>query len=167
MFTLKPLSRMAIPSALAKAERYRLLNEPGEAESICRDVLAIDPGNQEAAVTLVLSLTDQFPGESAVKAGAAAREALSLVTDEYARLYYGGIVHERRAKAELALGRPGSNAAVQDGLRAAMSCFERAEALRPEGNDDAILRWNACARLAGDLPSSEPDIPGVSAVQNE
>jgi hypothetical protein len=45
---LKPLSVDAIPSALVNAERYRFLNEPGEAESICLDVLAVDPANQAA-----------------------------------------------------------------------------------------------------------------------
>ena len=167
MFELKPLSRTAIPSALAKAERYRLLNEPGEAESICRDVLQVDPGHQDALVTLVLALSDQFHGDSGASAAAAARDILARVTDEYGRLYYGGIVHERRAKADLALGRPGSNAAVHEGLRAAMAAYERAESLRPEGNDDAILRWNACARLAMELPATEPDIPDARAVQNE
>ena len=42
MFELKPLSREAIPAALEKAMRYRLLNEPGAAESICHDVLRTD-----------------------------------------------------------------------------------------------------------------------------
>ena len=47
MFQPKPISKDVIPSALAKAERYRLLNEPGEAESICLDVLQIEPDNQD------------------------------------------------------------------------------------------------------------------------
>jgi hypothetical protein len=50
MYELKPLSREAIPAALEKAYRYRLLNEPLEAESICRDILEADPENQEATV---------------------------------------------------------------------------------------------------------------------
>ena len=54
MRELKPISTAAVPAALEKALRYRLLNEPAEAESICRDVLLADPGNQEALVTLVL-----------------------------------------------------------------------------------------------------------------
>ena len=29
----------------------------------------------------------------------------------------------------------------------AMELFERAEALLPAGNDDAVLRWNGCARV--------------------
>src|SRR6266496_5947017 len=33
--TLKPISRAAIPRALERAERYRLLSEPEQAESIC------------------------------------------------------------------------------------------------------------------------------------
>jgi len=42
MFDLKPLSKNAIPAALAKAERYRLLNEPMQAASICEDVLRVE-----------------------------------------------------------------------------------------------------------------------------
>ena len=59
-FELKTLHAEALPRALEKAERYRLLNEPSEAESICLDVLAIDRDNQAALVTLLLALTDQF-----------------------------------------------------------------------------------------------------------
>src|SRR5262245_54777237 len=62
MFDLKALSSEAVPRALAKAERYRLLNEPGEAESICLDALVADPDNQEAIAILLLALTDQFVG---------------------------------------------------------------------------------------------------------
>ena len=60
MFDLKPLNPDAIPKALQKAERYRLLNEPEEAESICLDILAIEPDNQQALVMLLLAQTDQF-----------------------------------------------------------------------------------------------------------
>ena len=81
MFQLKPLHKDAIPAALAKAERYRLLNEPGEAESICLDVLQVDPGSQDALVMLILALTDQFPQELPSSRSAPARglpEALRL-----------------------------------------------------------------------------------------
>ena len=60
MFELKTLAAEAIPRSLEKAERYRLLNEPAEAESICCDILAVEPDNQQAIVTLLLALTDQF-----------------------------------------------------------------------------------------------------------
>src|SRR4051812_7969768 len=62
MFELKSLTREAVPAALEKAHRYRLLNEPEQAESICHDVLRIDPDNQEALTTLILALTDRFAG---------------------------------------------------------------------------------------------------------
>jgi hypothetical protein len=29
----------------------------------------------------------------------------------------------------------------------AMAWYEKAEAIRPPANDEAILRWNTCARL--------------------
>ena len=57
---LKAISKEAVAAALEKAERYRLLNEPRESESICRDALRTSPGHQHALITLLLSLTDQF-----------------------------------------------------------------------------------------------------------
>src|SRR5260370_8502937 len=57
---LKPISKDGIPEAISKAELYRNLNEPGEAASICRDILAADPENQTALRLLGLSITDQF-----------------------------------------------------------------------------------------------------------
>lgn len=167
MFDLKQLSSAAIPAALAQAHRYRLLNEPSEAESICLDILAIDPQNEEALVTLVLSYTDQFPDGSVGRMAAAADKAVERIADEYKRLYYSGIIRERRAKAELRTDRPGSGRSVGEWLRDAMSFYERAEALRPEGNDEALLRWNTCARILMSLPLTEPDVPDYSAIQSE
>jgi tetratricopeptide (TPR) repeat protein len=146
MFELKPLSREGIPAALEKAIRYRLLNEPGEAESICHDVLRIDPENQEALVTLLLALTDRFGKSYAVEA-THAQELLPRLRDPYERAYYAGIIAERRAKALLHRGNHGSGHAAYECLREAMTCYEKAEELRPAGNEDALLRWNACARI--------------------
>ena len=167
MFRLKPLSRDAIPAALAKAERYRLLNEPGEAESICLDVLEIDRGNQEALVILILALTDQFPHESSSKAVTRAGELVSALTEEYDRAYYSGIIRERRAKAVLHHHRYGATTTAIEWLREAMSFYERAETVRPAHNDDAVLRWNACARLLMQLPDIEPDLSAPEPIQLE
>ena len=158
MFEPKPISRDAVPAALAKAERYRLLNEPGEAESICLDILQIEPANQEAIVMLLLALTDQFGDETASSRTAASRAAdlLARLSDEYDRLYYSGIIRERRAKAALQRDRYAA-AGAAEWLREAMTFFERAEAIRPAQNDDAVLRWNACARLLQHLPEAQPD----------
>jgi hypothetical protein len=145
MFELKPLSAAAIPAALQKAERYRLLNEPVEAESICRDVLAIDPDHAEALVVLVLALSDQVDEDPA--AYPEAKAALARLREPYARCYYGGILCERRGKAALQGGRPGSGPIAYQWLREAMELFEQAAAIRPPGNDDALLRWNTCARI--------------------
>jgi hypothetical protein len=154
MYPLKPLSKDAVPAALAKAERYRLLNEPGEAESICLDVLQVDPDNQDAIVMLILALTDQFPHEAGATAGLAARAEglLERLADPYEREYYKGIIHERRAKAALQRDSFHSSASAVGWLEEALACFARAEALKPAHNDDATLRWNACARLMQRLP---------------
>lgn len=146
MFELKRLSREAIPRALEKALRYRLLNEPVEAESICRDILELDPENQEVLVTLVLALTDQL----AVSRQGVVKEALETIdglSDEYERLYYTGILHERWAKACYRRGTPGCGHPTYDSLRQAMEYFEKAARLAPPDNEDARLRWNACARF--------------------
>ena len=146
MSELKPLSREAIPAALEKAERYRLLNEPGEAESICLDILHADPENQSALITLLLAVTDRF-GKGYGVSDTQAKELLSRVKGDYERAYYTGILAERRAKAKLAQGTPGSRHYAYDGFREAMTWFEKAEEHRPPGNDDALLRWNTCARI--------------------
>ena len=146
MADLKPLSADAIPSALEKAERYRLLNEPAEAESICLDVLAAEPENQQALTTLLLALTDRFSKGYGV-GDTQAKEILARIKGEYERAYYSGILAERRAKAQLARATPGCHHQAYEGFREAMHWFEKAESVRPAGNDDAVLRWNTCARM--------------------
>lgn len=146
MHALKPLSPAAIPAALAKAERYRLLNEPEQAESICEDVLAADPDNDAAIRILLLALTDQFPHQESNLIGRA-QALIPLLPSDYERAYYSGLLAERRARALLERRGPGSALPAGDWLRDAMRWFARADDLRPEGNDDARLRWNACVRL--------------------
>jgi hypothetical protein len=162
---LKALSQQAISRALEKAERYRLLNEPVEAESICLDVLAADPGNQPALVTMLLALTEQFE-EGEARVTHRAHEVLRELRDEYERAYFSGIVAERRAKAQLKRGGPGSGYTAYESFREAMGFFEKAEKIRPAGNDDALLRWNTCARIlerhhdlmAAPVEESEPPL---------
>lgn len=143
---LKPITREGVPAALHKAERYRLLNDSSAAESICLDILEVDAGNQQALVTLLLSITDQF-NEDTGDAVKRAREVLPRLKDDYKRAYYSGIIAERKAKALIHLGGMGVDDVAHDWFRDAMRWYEKAEAIRPAGNDEAILRWNTCARL--------------------
>ncbi len=145
-YELKRISSACIPGALVKAERYRIINDPSSAESICLDVLEVDPGNQEALVTLLLALTDQF-AEAPAERARRAQELLPRLDDEYKRLYYAGIICERSAKAHLRRGTTGSGELAYHWFRQAMNWYEKAEARRPAGNDEPILRWNTCARI--------------------
>ena len=161
MLEMKPISRAAIPEALQKADRYRLLNQPRQAESICRDILRADPDRQEALVMLLLCLTDQF-GRPGLHAGIKeAREILARLRGEYDRVYYDGVLCERWGKSQLAGSRPARVAA--DWLREAMRLFESAQPLSPPGNEEAILHWNACARLINRIEESGD----VSAEESE
>jgi hypothetical protein len=146
MFDLKLLTREAIPGALGKAERYRLLNQPWEAESIYLDVLQIDPDNQDALIGGVLAATDQFD-DDLTGSTARARELLSRISDEYERTYYAALICERRAKAVLRAGRPNAGSVAHTLIEEALDLYGRAEQIRPEGNDDTLLRWNACVRM--------------------
>lgn len=146
MFNLKPISAKAIPQALRRAERYRLLNEPAEAESICLDVLAIDPENQSAVVTLLLALTDQFRG-GPPECFTSAKSLLPRLTGKYEKVYYAGLIWERHGHAKALQGGPRSRSSAYEDLRRAMEYYEEAELVRPPENDDAILRWNSCARI--------------------
>ena len=143
-YKVKRISTAGIAEAIAKAELYRSLNEPEEAESICRDILAIEPEHQFALRLLGLALTDQFAGQGSDRYRET-EEIFRRLQDPYERLYYTGILHERRAKAQLKAGQPPRSLfALFD---QALHSFAEAERIRPIGNDDAILRWNRCVRL--------------------
>ena len=146
---LKSISKAGIAEAVAKAELYRYINEPEEAESICRDILAIDAEHQLARRMLGLAITDQFIGA----AGDRYPEALSIfqsLREPYERFYYTGLLYERRAKAQLLVGY--SAHILLPLIEEAMRCFAEAEKIRPAGNDDSILRWNRCVRLLESRP---------------
>jgi hypothetical protein len=145
MSDLKKISKEAIPRATQKAERYRLLNQSWATESICLDILEVDPTNQPVLVMLLLAITDQFGRESGALVRRA-RETLERVTDPYQRAYYAGIISERLAHAQLTSGALHAEAMALATLRSAMESFEKAEQLRQPGNDDSILRWNTCQR---------------------
>src|SRR5215210_1165644 len=142
---IKLIYKESIPVALEKAERYRLLNEPQLAQSICLDVLEADPQNAKAIINLILSITDEF-GSSSSDVNRA-QELLPRLQSDYEKNYYAGIIRERQGMAILNRKISGGHFAAYDWLNEAMAFYEKAEALRPHGNDDAILRWNTCARL--------------------
>jgi len=168
MFELKPIAKASIAQALQKAERYRIINDPSSAESICLDVLQVDPDNQEALVTLLLAITDQFT-EGPTEGVHRAQGLLPSLHDGYKRAYYAGIICERCAKAQLHRGTPGSGDLAYDWFRQAMSWYEQAEAQRPVGNDEAILRWNTCARILArtERPGPRVEEPAEPRVESE
>jgi len=148
VFKLKPLSKNGLEAALNKAEHYRLLNQPRLAESICRDILDVDSGNQKAAIFLLLALTDQF-GQSSAKTAKEALETANHLQEEFSRIYYTGIVHERQGMAALNSAIPGSNYDAFEWYLEAMELYEEAAKIDPT-NIDATLRWNTCARVIMD-----------------
>ena len=156
MTALKPISRDAIPRALEKAERYRMLNEPFFAESICLDVLLADPEHARALAIYVLSLTDQFK-VSATSGVPKAKAAIAKMKTDFERLYYSGIVSERRAVALLERSPAGASAAAWHHLKDAMTFYEKADAAQADAtNDDALLRYNTCVRLIAHYRLREP-----------
>lgn len=163
---LKPISREGIPAALHKAERYRLLNDSSAAESICLDILEVESDNQQALITLVLSITDQFIDDTGDEVRRA-REVLPRLKDDYKRAYYAGIIAERKAKALLHRGGMGVDEVAYDWFRDAMKFYEKAESQRPAGNDEAILRWNTCARLLGKHEPKRPTRDELQPVLGE
>ena len=143
-FELKPISVQSIPEALSKVERYRLLNEPSLAESICLDILAIVPDHQQALISLLLARTDQFHLNVQAKA---AQEVLAHIKGDYEQAYYAGIIWERLGNARIRHLGSAAGASAYHMLREAMDHYEKAMNFAVPGNDDAILRWNTCARV--------------------
>jgi hypothetical protein len=144
-FALKRISTDAVDRAVDRAEHYRLLNDPEQAESICLDILAVDGGNEPARIALILSLTDQFRRGGGSHGVRRAKEHVGKLSGKYERAYYAGLVAERQGRAHLLHGGM-ERAFAYEGLYEAMQYYEQADALKPAGVDDAILRWNACVR---------------------
>lgn len=143
-YQLKKIRTESIAAAVEKAEKYRDLNQPNEAESICRDILEINPDHAGALRTLGLTLTDQFEGMGKGRF----QEAMTIfhrLSDDYERAFYSGIACERQAKSQLKSGRPLRS--VLPLFEQALTLYEEAERLRPEGRDDPILRWNSVVRI--------------------
>jgi hypothetical protein len=164
IFELKPISKDGIESSMAKAEHYRLLNQPRLAESICLDILSINPDDQKASIVLLLALTDQF-GDSISKTANQALNIAKSLKDEYSRLYYSGIIHERQGAAALKSGTPGSDFDAYEWYREAMEFFEKADAINTEDNNDPILRWNTCARIIMQHHLSERPADNVTMLE--
>jgi tetratricopeptide (TPR) repeat protein len=161
---LKSISKAGIPEAIAKAELYRYLNEPEEAESICRDILAVDADHQLARRMLGLAITDQFTGAAADRY-AEVQSTFQSLRDPYERNYYTGLLLERRAKAQLHSGC--SAHILLPLIEEALRNFAEAEKIRPAGNDDSILRWNRCVRLLESRPEFHAIQPGPGDFESE
>lgn len=153
-FQLKTISKQGVAEAFSKVTLYRSLNEPEEAESICHDILAVEPENQLAQRLLGLTITDQFTGQ-ATDRYAEVDTLFESLSDPYERHYYKGLLYERRAKAQMRVGRPPQ--VIVPLFNQAMLHFEEAEKIRPSDNDDSVLRWNRCVRLLSKLPHLEPE----------
>jgi hypothetical protein len=149
MSTFKPITKEGIPQALAKAERYRMLNEPRLSESICQDILDIEPGNQQAIINMLLAITDQI-GKYRLDYSAKVRELITQLSNDYEKQYYSGIVCERQGLSFLEESFTVGLHTAYEWLSEAMDHYEKAEAIRPAGSDESILRWNTCARLIHD-----------------
>ena len=158
MVDLKKIEQKDIPYALERADRYRQMNEPLAAESICLDVLRIEPKHQEALVNLLLAMSEQFK-DQIFPAYDRALEVLARMDNDYQKVYYKGIIFERRAKAHMNKKGFGTGRVAYEWFQKAMAAYDQAISIRPEGNPDSILRWNTCARIIMDdkevKPSSE------------
>lgn len=143
-FKLNRISHDAIPMALAKARQYRSLREPEQAESICLDILAIEPEHHEANILLILALTDQFTHSNHALNAKQVLKLIDNLPDAFDRLYYQGLVNERHGRSML--GNSMSHSFAYGYFHKAIQLYQQAQQISPENNDDAILRSNACIR---------------------
>lgn len=163
MIQLKPLKPEATVAALEKAKRYRLLNEPDEAESICLDILTGQPDNQDALITLLLALTDKFRHSGISPAFEQAQQVIDKLDSSYNKAYYLGVIFERRAKSHLNQGGPGAGTAAHAWFVKAMAAFDEALAADDPKNQEAVLRWNSCARIL----NGRPDLKADDSIEGE
>ena len=143
-YRVKRISTAGIAEAIAKAELYRSLSEPEEAESICRDILTIEPQHQLAL--RLLGLPDRSVHRSWVRSYREAEEIFQQLND---RMNGTTTLGSRTSDARKRSSKPGNCLLTVQALRTGSYLSQR---LRnsPAENDDAILRWNRCVRLLQD-----------------
>lgn len=134
----------SIELALDKARQYRSLLEPEIAESICLDILHIDQDNQPALVVYILALSDQLHHAGKKTQVQAIEMAIQRLQSRYQQFYYTGLLHERRARFMLTQSM--ARVFAYDYFIEALQFYQKAEKIRPEHNDESILRWNSCIR---------------------
>lgn len=156
---LKPLGARNLSAAVTLAKHYRDLNQPEEAESICRDILAVSPDNEDALRTLGLALTDRFPSAWMTLFDEACATFAKL-RSEYERVYYTGIAWERYAKAQIEAGR------VDNAVHAfeeAIARFLEADKLGSPDDPAPVLHYNRCVRAL----TTHPEIVRASLEPRE
>jgi tetratricopeptide (TPR) repeat protein len=134
----------AVEKALEKAKQYRSLLEPEIAESICLDVLNIDPENQGVLIVYILALLDQVARAENQTQIKTIERTIEMLTSQYQRYYYTGLLSERRARHLLTQAM--SHSFAYDYFIEALAFYQQAIDRCPEKNDEAILRWNSCIR---------------------
>ena len=157
MEPLKTIAEEAVPAALERAKQYRLLNEPEQTESICLDILEVSPDSRETRILLLLALTDQFDARLTA-AFQDAMDAAAQLEGAYERTYYQGVIFERRARAHFRCASPQCGNVAYGWFQKALEAYKEAEAQRPPGNDESLLRWNTCVRMMERYPSIEPEL---------
>ena len=164
MYNLKPLSKEAIPKAIDRAKQYRSLLQPWHAESICRDVQAVDPENQQNLIILFLAVTDQFGSEKHSKNIKDAEVIMNQLKDSYQQDYAKGIMYERLASAALNMGGARSGYIAYYHLIDALKWYEKSEKSNIDKNEESILRWNTCVRMIEQFnlkPAPDDGTPGM------
>ncbi len=156
---LKKLADKNLDAAIALAKHYRDLNQPEEAESICRDVLDVAPSNIDAWRTLGLALTDRFPTAWMTLFDDACA-AFAKLPGEYERVYYVGIAWERYAKAQLEAGRAHN---ALHAFEEAMTRYEEASKLAVKDDPAPILHYNRCVRAI----TTHPELARASETPHE
>ena len=162
-FDLKPLDKGAIPNSIDRAKQYRALNQPWHAESICRDVLAVDPENQQNLIILFLAITDQFGSEKRTKKISDAEVLLDQLKDGFQKDYAKGIMYERLASAALNMGGVRSGYIAYYHLLDALNWYDKS-AKSPEKSQESVLRWNTCVRMIKQFdlkPAPDDDAQGM------
>jgi hypothetical protein len=138
------ISQKSIPTVLKKARQYRALLEPDLAISICLDVFAIEPTNQDALVIYMLALTDVYSHQNIKPQPEKILKTIAQFESEFHQVYYQGIFLERKARAMLKSSM--SHSFAYEGLMEALELYQQAQKIAPEQCADPILRHNSILR---------------------
>ena len=150
----KNLESADLDAALAAAQASWAELRAEETESICLDILELDP-NHRSTLDLLLRCRIELLKKGLPQSVARAQELIPQLDSDFDQAFYSGMIREAQARYLLEKRGRATSGVAYSWFRHAMDDFAAASNL-DAGRVEPKLHWNACLRTLENNPQCVP-----------